>query len=188
MATSAPKPVPKAVPKAVAPPEAAEELPVVKKSRKKLILVLIAVLLLAGGGGGAAWYFIGDVPAAPAEPGAADEAKPEVKAEPAQPPVYVALDPFTVNLAQETGEQFLQAAVTIQVADQGQVDLIKLYMPLVRSRLLLLLSSKKASEISTLEGKKNLSTEITAQLATPFAANTEPQKISAVHFTAFVIQ
>lgn len=187
MATSAPKAVPKAVPKAAAPTEVAEELPVVKKSRKKLFLVLTPILLLAGGGGGAAWYFMGDAPATTAE-GAATEAKPDAKLEAAKPPVFVALDPFTVNLAHETGEQFLQAALTVQVADQAQVDLIKLYMPLVRSRLLLLLSSKKASEISTVEGKKNLSAEVTTQLTMPFAANSEPQKISGVYFTAFVIQ
>ena len=98
------------------------------------------------------------------------------------------MEPFTVNLLHETGEQYLQVALTIQVADQLQVDLIKLYMPIVRSRLLLLLSNKKASEILTEEGKRKLADEIVVQLKLPFAPNTEPQKVSSVFFTSFVIQ
>jgi flagellar FliL protein len=176
MATSAPK----AVPKAVAPTPATEQLPV-KKSKKKLFLILGVAVLLGAGAGGAAWYFMGH------EAASGDAAK-EVKHEPVKPPVFIALEPFTVNLARESGEQFLQAALTLQVADPAQVDQIKLYMPLVRNRLLLLLSSKKASEISTVEGKKALSDEIIAQLKMPFAAHGEPQQVSGVFFTSFVIQ
>jgi flagellar FliL protein len=76
----------------------------------------------------------------------------------------------------------------LQVADQSQVDLIKLYMPQVRSRLLLLLSSKKASEISTPEGKKKLSDEIMEQVKQPFKLGAAPQNVTNVFFTSFVIQ
>lgn len=179
MATSNPKAVPKTSPKVV-PPEGVEEPPVKKKSRTKLLVLIAVVILVLAGIGGAAWYFFGN-------DAAAGDAK-EVKHEAAKPPVFVTLDPFTVNLARETSEQFLQASMTVQVADQNQVEVIKLYMPLVRSRLLLLLSSKKASEISTPEGKKALSDEIVAQLKMPFAPNTEPQKVNGVFFTSFVIQ
>jgi len=179
MATSAPKAVPKAVPKVVASAEAGEAAPAAKKSKKKLFVILFVLLLLAGGGGGAAWYFLG-----PNSGGA--HAKP--KAEPPKPPVFASLDPFTVNLQPENGEQYLQVAMTLQVADQAQADLIKLYMPLVRSRLLLLLSSKKASELTSADGKKKLSEEIIAQIKQPFAPQSEPQKISSVLFTSFVIQ
>jgi flagellar protein FliL len=178
MAT-APKSVPKAVPKAPAPQEESAPAPQ-KKSRKKLLLLIIIGLLLAGGGGGAAWFFLGHE--------SASGAPPKVKHEPPKPPVFVVMDPFTVNLLHETGEQYLQVALTLQVADQLQVDLIKLYMPIVRSRLLLLLSSKKASEILTEEGKRKLADEIVAQLKLPFVPNGEPQKVSSVFFTSFVIQ
>ena len=178
MATSGPKSVPKAVPKAGAQAEVEEEAPVVKKSKKKLIIILLAVILLAGGGGGA-WYFMG-------------HKKPvgeqHAKAEPAKPPVFLVMEPFTVNLQSEGGEQFLQAAFTLQVGSAEQVDLLKLYMPQVRSRLLLLLTSKKASDINTAEGKKKLSAEIMAAVKQPFTPEAKPQEVAEVFFTSFVIQ
>jgi flagellar FliL protein len=61
-------------------------------------------------------------------------------------------------------------------------------MPLVRSRLLLLLSSKKASELSTVEGKKKLADEIIAQVKQPFTPQGGSTAISGVFFTSFVIQ
>ena len=178
MATSGPKSVPKAVPKAGAQAEVEEAPPVVKKSKKKLIIMLLAVLLLAGGGG-AAWYFMGHK-----APAGEQHAKPE----PAKPPVFLVMEPFTVNLQSEGGEQFLQAAFTLQVATAEQVDSLKLYMPQVRSRILLLLSSKKATEINTAEGKKKLNAEIIAIVKQPFSAGAKPQEISDVFITSFVIQ
>ncbi|MBC7503258.1 MAG: flagellar basal body-associated protein FliL [Herminiimonas sp.] len=168
---------PKSVPKIVPTPEAAAA-PV--KSKKKLFLIIGILLLVLGGGGGAAWYFLGHS----AAPAAHAPAKPQ----PGKPPVFMVLDAFTVNLQPETGEQFLQIAFTLQVADQAQVDLLKLYMPQVRSRLLLLLSSKKPSEISTVDGKKILATDIIAALKQPFSAGGVPQSVSDVFFTSFVIQ
>ncbi len=180
MATSAPKSVPKAAPKTAPAAEEAVAAPPVKTSKKKLWIILIAALLLAGGGGGGAWYFLGQ-----AQTGDAPKA---VKHEAQKPPVFIPMEQFTVNLQHENGEQYLQAAFTLQVADQNQVDLIKLYMPIVRSRLLLLLSSKKASDLLSDEGKKKLADQIVEQMKLPFAANGEPQKINSVFFTAFVIQ
>lgn len=180
MATASPRTMPRAVPKpapaAAPPPEPKEEPP--RKSRKKLYLVLLLLVLILGGGAGGAWWYF-ESAAAPAK---------EVREAP-KPPVFAVLEPFTVNLAaSENGDQYLQVALTLQVADQAQVDRIKLYMPQVRSRILLLLSSKKASDISTVEGKKKLSDDIIAQINLPFAPNGEPQSVSDVFFTSFVIQ
>lgn len=179
MATSSPRAVPRAVPKTApgAPqPEAKEEPP--RKSRKLRYLLLAVALLVLGGGGAAAWWYL--------KPAAKTDAP--VREAP-KPPVFIVVEPFTVNLTPgEAGEQYLQVALTLQVADQTQVDRIKLYMPQVRSRVLMLLSSKKASEISSVEGKKKLSEEIIAQVALPFTPQGEPQVVSDVFFTSFVIQ
>jgi flagellar FliL protein len=179
MATSAPKAVPKAVPKAGADVAAEEVVVPVKKSRKKLVIMLAAVLLLAGGGGGAAWYFMGHK---------ADAGEKHAKAEAPKPPVFVVMEPFTVNLQSDGTDQFLQTAFTLQVANNEEVELIKTYMPQVRSRLLLLLSSKHAAEINTPEGKKKLGTEIAASINQPFSTGGKKQEISDVFFTSFVIQ
>lgn len=175
MAT-APKPAAKTAPKVVPIDEAAGAAAAPAKSNKKLFLIAGGLLLVLGGAGGA-WYFMDQK---------AEQAKPKVATP--TPPVFVTLEPFTVNLQSEEGERFLQVAFTLQVADQAQVDQIKLYMPLLRSRLLLLLVSKKTTELATVEGKRKLQEEILAQAKLPFAAQGKPQAVNAVFFTSFVIQ
>jgi flagellar protein FliL len=157
---------------AAAPAEA--EAP---KSKKKLFIIIGVAILLLGAGGAAAWHFM-----APQH-----DAK-GAQHEPAKPPVFVNLEPFTVNLQPDGSEQYLQAGIVVQVKDQEAVDLLKLHMPQVRSRLLLLLSSKQSEDISTLEGKKKLTDEILAQLKLPFVEKEKPQEVSSVFFTDFVIQ
>lgn len=163
---------------AKAPPQAdpKPELPAAKP-RKKLLLIAAVALAVLGSGGAGAWYFT-------QQNSGAHAAKPE----PAKLPVFVNLEPFTVNLQPDSGEQYLQVALTLQVTDEAQTEIIKLHMPQVRSRLLLLLSSKKASEISTVEGKNHLASEIIAQVKQPFTPKTAPQNVSGVFFTSFVIQ
>ena len=181
MATASPRTMPRAVPKpapaAPPPPEPKEEPP--RKSRKKLYLVLLLLVLILGGGAAGAWWYFE----------CRRRRLPRRCARRPSRRYLPSIEPFTVNLAAgENGDQYLQVALTLQVADQAQVDRIKLYMPQVRSRILLLLSSKKASDISTVEGKKKLSDDIIAQLNLPFAPNGEPQSVSDVFFTSFVIQ
>ena len=152
-----------------------------KPKKKSTLIIAIAVLFLAGAlGGGGAWYFLGNKAAAD---GAA-----EAKAAPPKPPVFSALEPFVVNLQPEMGEQYLQVAMTLQVPEQIQADQIKTYMPMIRSRLLVLLSNKRASELTTPDGKNKLAEEIIATLNEPYAPGAAPLGISSVFFTAFVIQ
>ncbi|MDP1766891.1 MAG: flagellar basal body-associated protein FliL [Methylotenera sp.] len=156
-------------------PDGAEAAPA---SKKKLIIIIAAVVLLAGGGG-AGWFFM--------QP--KDGHKKEVKREePAKAPVFIALDTFTVNLQPDPEEKFLQLEISLQVASPEQAELLKTQMPAVRNRLLMLLTSKMASEISTSEGKQQLSDEIIAEVKKPFSKDAKPQEVSGVFFTSFVIQ
>jgi flagellar FliL protein len=98
------------------------------------------------------------------------------------------LETFTVNLQGGGGEQYLQVGLTLKVDDQAQIDLIKLHMPEVRSRLLMLLSSKKSTDVLTPEGKMKLSDEIIAHLREPLSPNNPPPGVSGVFFTSFVVQ
>ncbi|HXA47688.1 MAG TPA: flagellar basal body-associated protein FliL [Burkholderiaceae bacterium] len=180
MAT-APKAAPKAGPKPVAAPEAAGEAAPKPSKKKLIILIAVAVIVIAGAGGGALFFMRGAAPsgAAPSK---------ETKTEASKLPVFVTMEPFTVNLQSETGDQFLQVTLTLQVPDAAQEELLKSFMPQLRSRLLFLLSSKKASEISTVDGKKKLSEDIITTANQPFTAKGPPQTVSDVFFTSFVIQ
>jgi flagellar FliL protein len=128
----------------------AEETAPPKKGRGKLFKIAGAVLLLAAVGGGTASYFMGQN---------GHEATGE-KAVSAKPPVFIPIEQFTVNLNPEEGEKFLQTAFTLKVTDDAVIDAIKLQLPDVRNRILLLLSSKKSSDISNVEGKQKLAEEI----------------------------
>ncbi|RJF98659.1 flagellar basal body-associated protein FliL [Noviherbaspirillum saxi] len=173
---------PKASPKVVPIDESAAAP--AKKSKKKLILMVVGALVLTLGGAGGAWFFLGQSKESHAD----GSAPPPPKVDPGKPPVFIAMEPFTINLQPENGEQYLQVAFTLQVADQAQVDLIKMYMPALRSRILLLLASKKASELSPVDGKKKLQDDIIAQVKQPFTPQGQPQVVSGVFFTSFVIQ
>lgn len=152
------------------------------KSKSKLIVILAALLLSAAAAGGGAWYFLGQQHG--------DSHKTEKKkAEPGKPPVFLVMEPFTVNLQPDgAGDQYLQVAFSLQVGDEKQLEHIKTYLPQLRSRLLLLLSGKKASDISTVEGKNKLAEEILNLAKQPFASGGEPQEVTNVFFTSFVIQ
>jgi flagellar FliL protein len=149
------------------------------KSKKKLMLfAIVGVVVLVAGGGGA-WFFMNK---------GGDGHKQEAKHEPPAPPVFMAPETFTVNLQPEGEEQYLQVGLVVQVKDQEASDKMKLYMPQIRSRLLMLLSSKRASEITDMPGKNKLIEEIIAQIKQPFVQGEEPLQVSSVHFTDFIIQ
>ncbi len=126
--------------------EAGEEKPR-KKSKLPLVIGLVVLLAAAGGGG---YFFL---------QGKSEQA-PEQKPVAAKAPIFVALEPFTVNLSSDEGEQYLQVAATLKVLDPSAVDAIKLHMPEVRHRMLTLLASKKPSQISSGEGRERLAEEM----------------------------
>lgn len=154
-----------------------------KKGKGKLLIILIvaAVVLLAAGGG-AAWYFMH---AQKAAHDGQEEAKPETK--PGKPPVFVKLEPFTVNLATDGEEHMLQTDIELKVADAKATETVKAHMPEIRNTLLLLLSSKTAGALASAEGKQKLSGEIKAQINKALHVK-EDEGVSGVFFTSFVIQ
>lgn len=120
------------------------------KKKSKLPLIIIGAVMLLGGGGAGAWYFMG----AKKKDTAQEAPKPK-------PPVFATLENFTVNLMPEGGSQnYLQTAMTLKVADAAVAEDVKQNMAEVRNRILFLLSSKKASELLTISGKRKLSDEI----------------------------
>jgi len=166
----------KADPKAA---EAAAAAPAGASTKKLVILILAGVLTLGALGGGAAWFLLR---------GKKDSGGAHKEARKSGEQMFLAVDPFTVNLQPETGDQYLQVSFTLQVEGADQVELIKLNMPKVRSRLLMLLSSKKASELITSEGKQLLAAQIIEQIKLPFEERGAPQEVTDVLFTSFIIQ
>lgn len=146
------------------------------KSNKKIIIIAAAAALLIGGG--AAWYFMKGNNANHAE---------EKKVEAPKEPTFIPLEAFTVNLQhEESSDQYLQVTLSLKVLDPALTETIKAVLPEIRSKLNLLLSSKRASELSSVEGKKKLAEDIVTEANSvlgihngPAAAAHAPAPVSA---------
>ncbi len=149
--------------------------PAAPKSRKRWWIALAAITLLAAAGSGAAWWYLH--PAA--------EAPKVAKPVPPAPPVFVELDTFTVNLA---GDRILQTTLTLQVSKSDDAEQLKLYLPQVKNRLLMLLSSKTVEELQTTEGKEILRSDIVTRLRAPYEKGLNAPSVNGVFLTSFVIQ
>lgn len=154
-----------------------------KKPKSKLPLFIIAGVIVLAVAGFAATKLMGGSP----KPKEGEEAVAEVEEAPSKIPVYLTIEPFVVNLQPENGDYYLQVSMTLQLPTQKTADTLKLYMPQVRSRLLMLLSSKKASELITNDGKEKLRDDIIDELSEPFSGN-RGLIITDVAYTSFVIQ
>lgn len=161
------------------PAEAEAEAPA-PKSKKKLIIIIVAAVALIGAGG-AGWFFMKDKSK---EGGAgAEPPKAEVQAD----PKFISLESFTVNLQHEEGaeaDQYLQINIALKIVDSDLEDKVKAVLPEIRSKINLLLSSKRASEIVTIVGKKKLALDIVNEANTVLgfhhAHSTAPAAASAV--------
>lgn len=125
-----------------------------KAPKKKLPLILVACVVLAGAGGGG-WYFW--------QQREANASAQQGKAEPKRAPkkqLYIALEPFTVNLQDPMGDRFAQIGVTLQVEDPSVETDLKERLPSVRNQILILISSKRIGDLLTPEGKQTLAREI----------------------------
>lgn len=173
--------------KAAAP--AAEGAPP-KKGKKLLIIVAAALVLVLGAGGAGAYVLMGKK----GGKGKEKEAEAEVKKAEKKPSVFTALDPFTVNLADKDRDHYLQIGLTYEVNGKDVEEEVKSQMPLIRSHILLLLTSKTATELATAEGKARLAGELIAVARQPMAESHAPtaqgpdKGIVNVHFSAFIIQ
>jgi len=163
----------------VPPAPEASEAPAPPKKRSKVLLIIIAVLVLAIGGAGG-WYFF-------LRPGhkAGQEAEAPKKI---VPPTFVNLEPFTVNLLEENGDHYLQVGIVYQVHDSKTVDAMKTYMPVLRNRILFTLSSKRPSELASLEGKNQLVKELIAAARQSIPGDAAEGGVKGAFLSSFVIQ
>jgi flagellar FliL protein len=189
-----------------------------KKSKKKLFLILgvVAVLVLGLAGGGAFFYMKKKAAAeaeALAEAEADGTAAPKVaKRDRKAKSAFVALDTFTVNLADRDADRYAQVQLSLELNDEGATQLIKNFMPVIRNNILLVLSHKKAAELLEKDGKIKLSEEIKVEVARalgmeppetdsqsaattgtaakgkPKAATEDFSPVVGVHFSNFIIQ
>ena len=118
-----------------------------------------------------------------------------------KPPVFVALDPFTVNLQPSddpmAGDQYLQVVISLELDDFSSELELKNQLPRIKNDLTIFLSSKNAEELKSSDGKAKLADDIRDKInvvLNPPVKNRKGQLIPpdgpvlAVLFTSFIVQ
>lgn len=150
--------------------EADEPVKKPAKSKKKWLTGFIVLLILAGAG---AWFVLSQRYAL------TDGQEQAVQVKPKGPPTFFPLENMVVNLADPGGEKVAQIGITLELADSTVVDKVKMYLPAIRSDILLLISQRTAQELLQLEGKEKLAADVLRASSRPFADTTSVRKSSA---------
>ncbi|UXZ53817.1 flagellar basal body-associated protein FliL [Halomonas sp. 7T] len=149
---------------------------------KKLLWIMIILVVLSSAGAAAAIYMVLD------QRGGTEGGEIQQVVE-RETPVFTRIEPFTVNLADDRyGSRLLYTGITLLVGNEQSKTIIEEHMPQVRSRLLILLSGKQASELTSTEGKEELAQAIIGRLTVPLTDNQPPLDLREVLFTEFIVQ
>lgn len=174
-----------------------------KRSVVKIIMWSVISLLLVGGATAGGLYFAGMLPGFSVQDDGADNADAskdskkkgvkgkgeKKKKDPEKPVIYHALEPpFVVNFQDQTQVRFLQISIEVSSRDIAVVEAVKTHMPVIRSNLILLLSSQNFSDISSREGKENLRASALDEINAILKERTGQAGVEDVYFTSFVMQ
>ncbi|WP_235893976.1 flagellar basal body-associated FliL family protein [Oceanidesulfovibrio indonesiensis] len=155
-----------------------------KKSPLKWILLVVLLLVLGGGGYFAYTKFFAGPKDDAAQDGAADGQGQQERRSASGDSQVVSLDPFLVNLADPLGRRYLKLSLDVEVASKDVVSALRSNEPKVRDALIMLLSSKTFSELSSMESKILLKNEIVERLNLVLGDS----RVQQVYFTEMVIQ
>lgn len=145
---------------------------------KRIVLITLIAIIAAGIAAGGMYFFllrngVGKSASAPPPPA---------------PPVFVSLDPMTVNLLSDDGQHYLRVGLSLKLANEKTQDQLAQHMPEIRSRILLALSNKHPEELTTLDGKHALAHELKSLIEQPTDTGVPPAHVEDVLFTEFVVQ
>jgi flagellar protein FliL len=155
---------------------------------KLIILIVVAVLLAVGLSVGGTWFFLSK------SGGAEDEhSKAEASAEPAVPvkqaAIYEELSPaFVVNFNYQGRPRYMQVSVALMTRDQAALDALKVHMPVLRNRLVMLFSGQDFASLITPVGKEMLRQQATASVQELAEKETGKITVEQVLFTNLVLQ
>lgn len=180
------------------------------------LLAILVLLIVAAASAGATWFItqrmqpqsganvqlgVGQTPAGqpgqpgqPSQPGQGPQATPTTfVAPPAGPvavpsPIFVPIEPFTVTLQNPETERIMHVGLTLRVSDEQTRTRLEKYMPEVRSRILMVLSSQSPTGVQTQQGKTDMAAAIKQAVNRPFSPMPDGQYVTDVLFTAFVVQ
>lgn len=170
-----------------------------KKSNKMLIIIIVVVLVLIIIGGGVVAYLLSgdDEKAASTQQQSAPQAQEKTVSQKSRHNsedmnsrklseigILYPLDTFTVNLKSDAGRRYLKATISLELnGEELSIELDK-KSPVIRDRIIRILTSKTLEEISSKKGKQKVSDQIVDTLNSMITDGS----VKSVYFTEFVIQ
>ncbi len=153
--------------------EEEQQAPKKKKSKNMLLIIIIAVAVVLGGGG--AFFFISKA--------GGDKAHKKEEAKKDEG-VMFALEPFVVNLSDQSGNRFLKVSMQLELAGPALAESAKKKTPQIRDAIITLLTSKTSDALMSPEGKLQLKDEINITANQILGNNS----VKNVYLTEFVMQ
>lgn len=153
---------------------------------KPWLLIIVAALVALGIGAGGTFFMLGGNEPPASGPEVASE---DGEAEPIEPDVefkerVFSLDPFVVNVTGEGYPRYLKMQVAFEMnTSEGKLE-IESRVAQVRDTTILLLSSKRLSDISDFEGKALLKDDLRDRVNSLLKNG----RVESVLFTEFVVQ
>ena len=98
-------------------------------------------------------------------------------------PIYT-LESFIVNLDDPKLRKYLRLTMDLELIDEKSLATVEERLPQIRDSILTILPSKEYGEITTVEGKSALRTELIKSVNSFFDRET----VVNIYFTEFVIQ
>ncbi|WP_324733931.1 flagellar basal body-associated protein FliL [Pseudomonas paeninsulae] len=152
---------------------------------KLIIMIVVPLLLAVGLSVGGTWFFLNK-----------GAAKSDVEAESAEPAVPVKqvaiyeelLPAFVVNFTHNGRARYMQVSIALLVRDQAALDALKVHMPVLRNRLVMLFSNQDFESLITPVGKEMLRQQATASVQELAQKETGKLTVEQVLFTNLVLQ
>ena len=173
-----------------------EETDEKKKSGKMLMIVIIVVLILIILGGAVVAILLMGDDEVPQQQMAAPQAKERATQRSTTPSTYIdsrklseigilyPMDTFTINLKSDAGRRYLKVTLSLELeGDELSIEL-DANAPVLRDRIIRILTSKTLEEISSKKGKQKVSVQIMDTLN----AMVSDGHVKGIYFTEFVIQ
>ncbi len=145
------------------------------KSKKMLLIIIGVVVLLVIGGGAAAW-FVASRSHGDEEDGGGHASHKEA---PKTVPTFLPMENMVVNLADPGGDRFAQIGITLELDDAKTAEQVKVYLPTIRSGILLLVSQRTSTELLQREGKEKLAVDILREVSRPLGYSVPSAKSRA---------
>ena len=164
--------------------EEAKEESVESGGKSPMLLVAAAAIVsLLIGGGGAYFFLRADAQAAKTRVAASEPVKKQNSGASFAERLY-SLKPFVVNVTGDGYSRYLKIKLDFEMNDAAVKEELEARLPQIRDAVIVLLSSKRLSDITGFEGKALLKDDIRMRVNDL----VESGSVKSVLFTEFVVQ